>query len=511
MADSRAFFEALEQHPAREAFHVGGEILTYGDLERRAAAWARGLEHLGVRRGDRVAFFGPSCPELLVALVGHLRAGLIHVPINTRYRDREIRHILTDSGASVLVAAQGSAALETARDLGPERGPVHRVVFGGPPAEGEHTFDDIAGRPPEERPPYPSAGDVALLIYTSGTTGRSKGVALAHGALTANLSATTGLWRWTAEDRLVLALPLFHVHGLGLGVLGTLLHGMTTLVHGRFDPARVVDDVEHRGGTVFMGVPTMYARLLAWLDEHPERAEALRGARLFTSGSAALPARDLEAFQARTGHRILERYGMSETGFTLSNPYDGERRAGTVGFPVPGYEVRVVDDAGDPVEPGQPGEIEVRGDGLMSGYWGRPEETENSFRGGWFVTGDVATVDPDGYHRIVGRKSVDIIKSGGFKISAREIEDVVAAHPAVAEAAVVGVPDPTWGERISAAVVPAPDAETTDEARLLATLAEHVGDTLADYKKPRALRILDALPRNALGKVQKHRLKPLFE
>ncbi|MDP6945410.1 MAG: AMP-binding protein, partial [Myxococcota bacterium] len=339
-----------------------------------------------------------------------------------------------------------------------------------------------------------------MLLYTSGTTGRSKGVALTHGALAANIGATTRLWRWSATDRLVLALPLFHVHGLGLGVLGTLYHQMSAVVHPRFEAPAVVEALS-AGGTIFMGVPTMYARLIAHLEAHPHLAGHLRGARLFTSGSAALPASAHEAFERLTGHRILERYGMSETGFTLSNPCVGERRAGTVGLPVPGYEVRVVGEAGEDCAPGEIGEIWVRGDGLMQGYWQQPVVTSESFTGGWFRTGDVATVSGDGYHQILGRRSADIIKSGGFKISALEIEDVLLRHPSVAEVAVLGLPDPEWGERITAAVVPAQSGRIDPEA-LSAFVAEH----LAPFKRPRAFHVVSSLPRNALGKLQKHRL-----
>jgi malonyl-CoA/methylmalonyl-CoA synthetase len=235
-----------------------------------------------------------------------------------------------------------------------------------------------------------------MLIYTSGTTGKSKGVALSYRALVDNTASVTGLWRFSPEDRLVLALPLFHVHGLALGVAGMLVNGLTLVLEPRFDPAGVVEAFERSGATVFMGVPTMYVRLLEHLDAHPEAAAALRRARLFTAGSAPLPAADFEAFRAKTGHAILERYGMSETLFTLSNPYDGVRRPGTVGLPTPGSSVRILDDEGRDVPDGDLGEIVVKGDGLMNAYWGREAETAAAFRDGWFLTGDVARRSADG-------------------------------------------------------------------------------------------------------------------
>jgi malonyl-CoA/methylmalonyl-CoA synthetase len=258
-----------------------------------------------------------------------------------------------------------------------------------------------------------------------------------------------------------------------------------------------------------MGVPTMYVRLLEHLRAHPGSAAVLSRARLFTSGSAPLPSDDFHAFLETTGHAILERYGMSETLFTLSNPHDGERRPGTVGLPVPGCEVRVVDDGGRAVVPGEMGEIVVKSSGLMTGYWGRPEETARSFRDGWFLTGDVARRSADGYVTIAGRKSVDVIKSGGFKISAREIEDVLRRHPLVADAAVLGAPDRVWGERVVAVVVLSPGGGATPaEDELLATLSGFCGEHLAEYKRPREVRVVAELPRNALRKVQKHLLRP---
>lgn len=344
----------------------------------------------------------------------------------------------------------------------------------------------------------------ALLIYTSGTTGRSKGVELSFRAVVANIDALTSAWRFDAKDHLVLALPLFHVHGLCIGIHGTLLHGMSAIVQSRFEPAKVADAIAN-GATVFMGVPTMYARLLAWLEESPTRAETFRQARLFTSGSAALPVAHFHSFEALTGHRILERYGMSETLLTLSNPYEGERRPGSVGMAVGDSEVRILDESGQDSKTGEIGEIAVRGLSLMTGYRNLPEQTEAAFREGWFLSGDVARIDSDGYVHIVGRRSIDIIKSGGYKISAREIEEVLREHPEVSDVAVVGLEDETWGQRIVAAVVVGAAAEEATQD-LWRRLEQHCRAQLADYKTPREFRRLEALPTNAMGKIQKHRL-----
>lgn len=413
-------------------------------------------------------------------MLGAYAIGAIWVPINTRYRAGEVGHILEDAQPRLLLCDP------SLQDALPEHAIAQRDLCAPPPAAAE--IEAL----PDDAP--------AMLIYTSGTMGRSKGATLSHAAVVEGIEALTGLWGWTDADVLSLQLPLFHVHGLCIGVHGGLLAGMQLRVHPKFAADAVVGDIRDHGATVFMGVPTMYTRLLEHLRARPEDGAALARARLFTAGSAALPAADLEAFEGFTGHRILERYGMSETLITFSNPLDGERRPGSVGREVPGVRARVVDDGGQPIAAGEVGELQVQTPAMMSGYWNNPEATAASFDGPWFRTGDVVERDTDGYVRIVGRKSVDIIKSGGFKISAREIEEALLLHPAVAEAAVVGLPDPTWGERIEAAVVLRTPAEPD-------ALIEHAAASLADYKKPRVVHVVDALPRNALGKLQKVALK----
>jgi malonyl-CoA/methylmalonyl-CoA synthetase len=497
---------ALRSRAAHPAVVWNGRSYSFEEISRLSSLYSERLSALGIRRGDRVAVFAETCPELIAAFIGHLMTGVIHVPINTRYKADEARHILEDSGAvAVLVGHEAEECGEVLREiLRVKELPGLRHVL---PLAQALPSSPSKKFPSSSFPPSPSDEDIAMLIYTSGTTGKSKGVALSYKALADNTAAVTGLWRFAPEDRLVLALPLFHVHGLVLGVTGMLVNGLTLLLEARFDPTRVVEAFAGEGASVFMGVPTMYVRLLEHLDAHPDAAAALRRARLFTAGSAPLPAADFEAFQAKTGHAILERYGMSETLFTLSNPYDGERRPGTVGLPTPGCSVRIVDDEGRDIADGELGEIVVKSDGMMTTYWGREADTAASFREGWFLTGDVARRGDGGYVTIVGRKSVDIIKSGGYKIAAREIEDVLRRHPKVKDAAVVGVEDRVWGQRIAAALVLADGCEPGAAcAEVAAFAAEH----LADYKKPRDVVALPDLPRNALGKVQKHLLARAF-
>ncbi|HEX2798748.1 MAG TPA: acyl-CoA synthetase, partial [Thermoanaerobaculia bacterium] len=498
------------RNATRPAVVWNGRTFTFEEIKRRSSHYVDRLRAFGVQPGDRVAVFAETCPEIVAALVGHLGAGIIHVPINTRYRAEEARHILEDSGAAAVLTRRTDECA----------GVLDQILADGRPATLLHVLhlDEVFPFLPFEaslssfsssvdaRGDPPAGDDVALLIYTSGTTGKSKGVALSYRALEENTRSMMELWRFSPADRLVLALPLFHVHGLCLGVAGALLTGFTLLLEARFDAARVVEAFANEDATAFMGVPTMYVRLLEHLDAHPEGAEALRKARLFTAGSAPLPAADFAAFREKTGHAILERYGMTETLFTLSNPYEGERRPGTVGLPVPGCSVRLVDDEGRDAPEGEPGEILVKGNGLMSGYWGREADTAAAFRDGWFLTGDVARRDADGYVTLLGRKSVDVIKSGGYKISAREIEDVLRRHPAVKDAAVVGLPDRLWGQRIAAAVVLVEPRDADAAKRACEEIAAFAASCLADFKKPRDLRAVTALPRNALGKVQKHLL-----
>ncbi len=480
--------------PAKAALEFAGRTLTYGDLDRLSARFAAGLSASGIAAGDAVAIRMESRPEMVAAILGTFRAGAVAVPLNPTFTAEETGHVLADSGAKLSVGEAWS------RPDGPHR-----------------AFEEILSGASGATPPRDGPGDeeTALLLYTSGTSGRSKGVEHSLRSVVSNLSAVMDLWQVTESDRVVVALPLFHVHGIGLGVIGPLLSGATVLLHERFEAARVVSSFAVENATLFMGVPTMYVRILEHLKKNPRAAVALAKARLFTAGSAPLSADDFAAFRHATGHAVLERYGMTETLFTLSNPYEGERRPGSVGLPVPGCEIRIVGEDGHDVAAGEEGELLVRSNGLMTRYRNRPEETAASFRDGWFLTGDVATRGADGCVTLHGRKALDFVKSGGYRISAREVEDVLSRHPLIREAAVVGVPDRVWGQRVVAAVTlrevalfsDAPGGGPGTVERELTALAE---TALAPHKRPREFVILDALPRNSLGKVQKPRLAELL-
>ena len=510
----------------------GGEGWTYGGLlaaaEGVAAGWAAdGL----LRAGERAAFLAGNRPGLVVAQLAALRLGAIVVPVNPVYRAREVAHLLADAEPRLVVTeAESAAVLEEVEPAA--RRSVERVVrleeLEGPIREGEAS----GGRLPRG----PDGSAAALLVYTSGTTGRSKGAVLTHDNLLATVTGLLAAWAWRPEDALLLTLPLFHVHGLVVGLWTALAAGARVELRRRFDAAAVAEELAglpNRGQsgrtipageaalpspTVFFGVPTMYVRLVTELRRRAEAGHDLSGParmRLFASGSAPLAPETFHAFRELTGQAILERYGMSEAGMLLSNPYAGERRPGTVGVPLPGVSIRIADpeDRDGPALPdGEAGELLAAGGNVFAGYWRDPEKTAASFvtegssAGGrrWFRTGDLARRDPaTGYVTLLGRRQ-DLILRGGLNVYPREIEEVLAAHPGVREAAVAGRPDPEWGEVPVAWVVP--EAGHTLHGIDAEALLAHARTHLAPFKVPAEIRLVDDLPRNALGKVQKHLL-----
>jgi len=469
---------------------------TYRELDRRsrsvAAALLGGHPSLDERR---VAYLIQPGAAHVAVQWGIWRAGGIAVPLSSAHPEREIEYLLQDARVETAVtdAAHRDRLARPAAHSGIPLLDVERL--------GDAPSDRVL--PPEE------LGARALMIYTSGTTGRPKGVVTTHANLRAQITTLVDAWGWRASDRALHVLPLHHVHGLVNVMCCALWSGAICEFLPKFDPERVWERLSSGQISVFMAVPTIYARLIAaWEAVEPTRRQRWsRGAstlRLMVSGSAALPVAVLERWRDISGHILLERYGMTEIGMALSNPEDGERRAGTVGRPLPGVTVRLVDDNGLEVRPGEPGEIEVRGPQVFKEYWNRPEETNAAFRNGWFRTGDVALLDR-GYYRILGRKSTDLIKSAGYKVSALEIEELLREHPAVSDGAVVGLPDPDLGERIVAAVVLRPGIEI--DPRELTSWARA---RLASYKAPREIHFVSELPRNAMGKVVKPALRELL-
>ncbi|MGW4524431.1 acyl-CoA synthetase [Amycolatopsis sp. NPDC004378] len=467
-------FPALADGSAKEALRFGDHVLTYDDLGAVAGHLARDLP-----RG-RVAVWATPTVHTSVAVVAALLAGVPAVPLNPKIGERELAHILADSEPQLVLAEPGAELPEGLAGL------PRRDI----PLTGEKT--PLAAEPDAEAP--------ALIVYTSGTTGPPKGVVLPRRSIATTLDALEDAWQWTADDVLVHALPLFHVHGLILGILGPLRRGGSVRHLGRFSTEGVAKELTN-GATMMFGVPTMYHRIAGEVGTNAALAEALRKARLLVSGSAALPVHDHQRITEATGQQVVERYGMTETLMNTSVRADGERKPGTVGVPLRGVELRLLGEAGEVIDDVETvGEIQVRGPNLFTEYLNRPDATAAALDGGWFRTGDMATRDRDGYVKIVGRKATDLIKSGGYKIGAGEIENALLEHPGVAEAAVTGEPDDDLGERIVAWIVPSGPPPSAGE------LADHVAKLLSPHKRPRVVRYLDALPRNDMGKVMKRAL-----
>ena len=496
-----------QERPAQPALFFAGQTLSYGTLFAQVEQFARSLRAWGLQDGQRVALFLGNSPAFVVAYLGTHLAGGIVVLINTQYRQVELSHIFHDSEALLCVtSAAGCAtllplALPTLRTLIlvdvpgalPSAGDLETIAFADWISVGREQSQALALS-------MPLADAPAVLGYTSGTTGRSKGALLAHSNLLANIQAVMAAWHWTGDDCLLLTLPLFHTHGLMVGLHGTLVSGGSAVLRAAFESAEVLATLKTNPAiSLFFGVPTMYIRLLA---EARAQGAPARPLRLFVSGSAPLSPQVFEEFREVFGQPILERYGMTETIMNLTNPYEGERRAGTVGGPFPGQEARIVEVRTRQLLPsGEIGEIEVRGPHVFAGYWNRPDANAEAFSAdGWFKTGDLGWLSTDGYYTITGRAR-ELIISGGYNIYPREIEEVLAMHAAIAEVAVVGRPDPEMGERVVAAVV-LKTGQTASEAELIAFCRER----LASYKKPRQVVFVEPLPRNALGKVQKHLL-----
>ena len=486
-----AHFLAAAERAGPKPFLIegGATALSYADLGRRTGQLAARLRALGGQVGDRIVVQVEKSPENVLLYLAALRAGLVYVPLNTAYTAAELAYFLGNAEPSVVVCRPADeAAVGGLLTTG-------KLVTLGTDGNGS-LLDDLpeAELPVEQRAP----NDLAAILYTSGTTGRSKGAMLTHANLLSNALTLKDLWGWQSHDVLIHILPIYHVHGLFVALHGALLSGASVLFHRGFDPAAVIGDLYR--SSLLMGVPTHDTRLTA----APELTrEACAKMRLFISGSAPLLAEAHERFEEKTGQRILERYGMTETGMITSNPYQGgERVAGTVGYPLPDVEVRICGESGALVAAGEPGVLEVRGPNVFAGYWRMPEKTAEEMRpNGFFITGDIATQAPDGRVTLVGRAK-DLIIAGGLNVYPKEIEEAIDALPGVDESAVIGVPHPDMGEGVVAVVVAEKGAAISEEGILAA-----ISGQLARFKQPRRVLVVDALPRNAMGKVQKAALR----
>jgi len=496
------FVISIQRFPQRTAFRFGKQSITFAELDIKANRLAHAFRRLGLNKGDRAAFFLPNSLELIYTYLANLKAGAITVPINMLYRETEITHIVTDCTPRILVTGKDQLPIiDPLRDRLPS---LEHVILA-------EDLDALA-RQESPRPPLSTihGDDLAIILYTSGTTGKSKGAMLSHDNCVANICGVTRAWAWTEADRFLLTLPMFHAHGLAVGLHGALTTGCTTVLHERFHADAVLNALSRQEITLFFGVPTMYVRLLEEVERRFGPLDQARvnvpAMRLFVSGSAPLSPETFSNFKTVFGHEIVERYGMTETLMNISNLYAGPRIPGTVGVPLPGVSARICDADGRPLPDGEAGEVYLRGSNIFQGYWNDPQKTTEAFYVDeegrrWFRTGDIGRVDPvTGYYRLEGRAR-ELIISAGFNIYPREVEEVLESHPAVREAAVVGVPDPVRGELPKAFIVLAEGRTTSAEE-----LQAHCKARLASFKVPKLVTFVPLLPRNALGKVQKHRL-----
>jgi len=494
-----------EASPETKFAHIPQETndrwYSYQDVLNVSAKFANALVSLGVKPGDRVAVQVPKSIEAIMLYLATVRAGAVFLPLNTAYTTPEVRYFLENAEPSLFIcdpknydshsvmAKELNVAIET---MGVWSSPeIDAGSFFNQVNEDQTNFDNIDRK----------ADDLAAILYTSGTTGRSKGAMLTHANLLSNTQALEKYWQFTSDDILLHALPIFHTHGLFVATNLALLSGASIIFLSAFNNDKVIEQLPN--STCMMGVPTFYTRLLS--DERFDK-KLVEHMRLFISGSAPLLAETHVEFEERTGHRILERYGMTETNMNTSNPYDGERRAGTVGYPLPGVEMRVVNpDTGEALSTNEVGMLEVKGPNVFAGYWQMPEKTKEEFRDdGFFITGDLGLIDDKGYIQIVGRGK-DLIISGGFNIYPKEVELALDEEQNVLESAVIGIPHPDFGEGVVGIIVPRKD-KTPDIDAIRCSL----GEKLAKFKQPKHLIVVDELPRNTMGKVQKNILRDTY-
>ena len=491
-----ALFAPLANRETPLLTTAAGETISGSAFHAMVMRYAAALSSLGLEPGDRLAVQVAKSPQALALYGASVAAGVVFLPLNTAYTATEVAYFVENSGAKLLIGVGAQA--ESLRAVAERSGASFLTMNG----DGSGSFADVSASMPADFAPVDRGPeDLAAFLYTSGTTGRSKGAMLSQKNLLSNAEVLVKEWRFTSEDVLLHALPIFHTHGLFVASNVMFLSGGSMI----FLPSFKIDEVIRLlpQATSMMGVPTFYTRLL---DDPRFDRDLTRHMRLFTSGSAPLLAETHVAFEARTGHKILERYGMTETNMNTSNPYDGDRRAGTVGFPLPGVELKITDPStGESLPQGEPGMIEVRGPNVFQGYWQMPDKTKEELRDdGFFITGDIGVIDADGYVSIVGRQK-DLIITGGYNVYPKEIELIFDEHPAVLESAVVGLPHPDFGEAVACIVVPEKGASIS-----VKELEAMVQDRLARFKQPKAIFVVDELPRNTMGKVQKNVLRDTY-
>ena len=499
---AKLLLEKKEHYAQKPAIIFEGQPYTGNELKDMVSRYSNLLNWSGVKKGDRVAIQLPKCMEFIFLHLATLSLGAVTLPLNPAYSQEEVEYFLEDSGSKILfidheIVQSGQFNLENKSDL-------KVVIRGANGANGLiHLLKEAQIHSSGNIYNYPTGpDDTALLCYTSGTTGRPKGAMITHRNLVTNTLALQKTWKWTESDVLLHVLPIFHIHGLCVALHGGLNAGSTVILHEKFDPQESLKAIEEMKVTMFMAVPTIYYRFLqAWCKSKSD----LSSMRVFISGSAPLSKEFFEEFCSATGFRILERYGMTETQMITSNPYEEERRIpGSVGYPLPGVQIRLVSESGNDVRPGEIGEVCVKGENVFKGYWHMPEKTRDSFFGEWFRSGDLGYQDEKDEMRLylVGR-SKELIISGGLNVYPKEVEDVLCQHESVQEAAVTGISDKEYGEKVAAAVVLKKNGHPVTNKEIIAFCKER----LVNYKCPKKVIFLSALPRNAMGKVQKHLIK----
>lgn len=497
MGIATLFKQTANKLPDKVAIEFEEQRVTFKEIDLNANKVANALQSIDIVKGDRVAQYMPNSLELVYSLVGNFKNGSIVVPMNINFKEQEIHHILNDCGAkAIMTDIERSPIVKNVANRLPE---LKYIILVDGDENDALNFNELIKNASDKEPnSIVKDEDYSIIFYTSGTTGKPKGAALNQTNVTSNLKALEQTWRWAKDDVFLLTLPLYHIHGIGVALCGSLYVGSFTILKSKFVADDVLETIQKRRVTLFMGVPTMYFKLLEMEDLGKYELSSMR---LFVSGSAPL-SRDLfYKLKKAFGHEILERAGMSESMMNFSNPYEGERIPGSVGPCLPGVKVRITDKNYNDVPANIEGEILIKGPNVFNGYWNKPNYNKHIFKDGWFITGDVGKIDEKGYVYLIGR-SKDVIISGGINIYPREIEDVIESMPQVKECAVVGVPDKEFGESVKAYVVLNGGGKLSED-----DVITYCKEKLASFKKPKFVEFLDALPKNTMGKILKEELR----
>ncbi|MBI2655206.1 long-chain-fatty-acid--CoA ligase [Candidatus Woesearchaeota archaeon] len=492
------FKKTAEKLPDKTAIEFEGKTITFRELDLAANRVANAFNELGIKKGDRVAQFMPNCIELVYSIVGNFRNGSVIVPMNVSFREQEILHILGDSGANTVITDK--ERLPIVNNIKHKLKDLKYIILIGGNGKEALDFNELISKSSDKSPATVlNDDDHSIIFYTSGTTGKPKGATLTQKNMESGVKALVQSWRMSKDDIFVLALPLYHIHGIGVALLTSLYTGNFTVLKRKFDAGDVLETIQKRKATLFMGVPTMYFKIL---EADAEKYD-LSSMRLFVSGSAPLSKELFSQLKKALKHEVLERAGMSESMMNFSNPYEGERVPGSVGFCLPGVKIRVTDKNYNDVPVNTEGDILIKGPNVFHGYWNKEKYNEEVFKDGWFVTGDVGKVDEKGYVYILGR-SKDVLISGGINIYPREIEEVIESMPQVRECAVVGIPDKEFGESVKAYVV-------LHEGKKLSgnEIISYCRERLASFKKPKYVEFIEALPKNTMGKILKEELRKM--